>query len=179
MHAYIIYVNNFQDVEEWMLKCLPVVIIADLIAAGLHEGYSVFRRPTTPATWGHDIEVPDSKLNETILLSKALADGPVASVKAAITFTPGADISGWNSGKKNITEWLNTNQGVEGASFDWKTNLKNFWVNSVRAYWWESCYNWSWLHPQQCDWMSNVSHRIPTYHTLLSYYLIIPDYIYR
>jgi hypothetical protein len=37
-------------------------MIADLIMAGLQAGYFVLRRPTMPATWGHDMEVPDIML---------------------------------------------------------------------------------------------------------------------
>jgi len=37
-------------------------MIADLIMAGLQEGYFVLRRPTMPETWGHDMEVPDIML---------------------------------------------------------------------------------------------------------------------
>lgn len=44
-------------------RVLPVVMIADLIAAGLQEGWRVLRRPATPETCGHDIEVPDIELN--------------------------------------------------------------------------------------------------------------------
>ena len=37
--------------EKEKVDCsLPVVIIADLIAAGLQSGWSVLRRPTTPET---------------------------------------------------------------------------------------------------------------------------------
>lgn len=43
---------------------LPVVMIADLIAAGLQSGCMVLRRPAMPETWGHDIEVPDIMLKE-------------------------------------------------------------------------------------------------------------------
>ena len=70
-------------------------MIADLIAAGLQEGYKVFKSPTIPEMWGHDMDVPESKLNWTWpLLNSSFVD-PSASVKAAITNTPGAVISGW------------------------------------------------------------------------------------
>lgn len=41
---------------------LPVVIRADLIAAGLQLGYIELRRATIPETWGQAMEVPDSIL---------------------------------------------------------------------------------------------------------------------
>jgi hypothetical protein len=74
---------------------LPVVIIADLMAAGDQSGWRVWRRPTTPDMWGHDMEVPDITLNFTRLLSKSRPVGEVASVYAASTLTPGAVISGF------------------------------------------------------------------------------------
>ena len=40
----------------------PVVIMADLIAAG-NFGWNDFTYAATPATWGHDIEVPDISVN--------------------------------------------------------------------------------------------------------------------
>lgn len=42
---------------------LPVVIIADLIAALLQVGCMALRRAAIPETWGHDIDVPDRKVN--------------------------------------------------------------------------------------------------------------------
>lgn len=50
---------------------LPVVVMADRMAAGLHLGWRVFKRPTTPETWGHDIEVPDTELKRTRRVSKS------------------------------------------------------------------------------------------------------------
>lgn len=85
--------------------CLsPVVIIADLIAEGLQVGWRVFKRPTMPDTWGHDIEVPETELNLTRRLSKACSVGPWAPVKAAIMLTPGAVISGCKHNTKQITQ---------------------------------------------------------------------------
>ena len=40
----------------------PVVMIADLMAAGLHLGFRILRRPTMPATWGQAMDVPESTL---------------------------------------------------------------------------------------------------------------------
>jgi len=59
---------------------VPVVIIADLIAAGLHLGWSVLRRPTMPDTWGHAIEVPDKDLYEILLLSDVISYSLLTSV---------------------------------------------------------------------------------------------------
>ena len=41
----------------------PVVIMADLIAAGFQSGWNDFTYAATLATWGHDIEVPDISVN--------------------------------------------------------------------------------------------------------------------
>lgn len=41
---------------------LPVVIIADLIAAGLHEGWADLTMATSAETCGQDIEVPEIML---------------------------------------------------------------------------------------------------------------------
>ena len=43
----------------------PVVIIADLMAAGLHLGFRVLRRPTMPETWGQDMDVPEYTIKGT------------------------------------------------------------------------------------------------------------------
>ena len=75
---------------------IPVVIMADLMAAGLQSGWSVLRRPTTPATWGQDIEVPCCILKGTRRLSDGWFDGLAASELAANMLTPGAIMSGWN-----------------------------------------------------------------------------------
>ena len=76
---------------------LPVVMMADLMAAGLHSGWSVRRRPTMPETCGHDMDVPDSELKATRRRSKARSVGELARVHAAITLTPGAVMSGCNT----------------------------------------------------------------------------------
>ena len=47
-----------------------------------------------PETCGHDMDVPDSMLNATRRLSNDLSVGDVAPLHAAITFTPGAVMSG-------------------------------------------------------------------------------------
>ena len=41
---------------------LPVVIRADLIAAGVQVGCMELRRATMPETWGQAMDVPDSIL---------------------------------------------------------------------------------------------------------------------
>uniref|UniRef100_A0A7C8Z953 Uncharacterized protein n=1 Tax=Opuntia streptacantha TaxID=393608 RepID=A0A7C8Z953_OPUST len=48
-----------------------VVIIADLIAAGLQVGCAALRRAATPEAWGHAMDVPDIRvysLDKMILL---------------------------------------------------------------------------------------------------------------
>lgn len=66
-------------------------MIADLMAAGLQLGWSFLSRPTTPETWGQDIEVPLSNANGVEVLEPL---APSASEYAAMIFTPGAVISG-------------------------------------------------------------------------------------
>ena len=61
------------------IHILPVVMIADLIAAGLQVGLRVLRSPAMPATCGQDIEVPCSTLNgklrrESVRMLDALAN---------------------------------------------------------------------------------------------------------
>jgi hypothetical protein len=73
---------------------VPVVMIADLIAAGLQSGWTALRSPAMPATCGHDMEVPDSALKRTRRSSKASPVGPASPVNAARILTPGAVISG-------------------------------------------------------------------------------------
>ena len=73
---------------------LPVVIIADLIADGDHEGCTAFIRATIPVTCGQAIEVPDRILNFNFA---------VAGDQAARMFNPGAATSGYK-GKQVINQ---------------------------------------------------------------------------
>ena len=66
-------------------------MIADLMAAGLQSGWRALR---SPATCGHDMEVPDSALKRTRRSSKASPVGPARPVNAARMLTPGAVMSG-------------------------------------------------------------------------------------
>jgi hypothetical protein len=59
---------------------LPVVMIADLIAAGLQSGWRDLRSPTSPATWGHDIEVPERAIKGVLRLSDSFSEGGTASL---------------------------------------------------------------------------------------------------
>jgi hypothetical protein len=45
-----------------MVVLSPVVMIADLIIAGLQSGYLALIRPAMPDTCGQDMEVPDNML---------------------------------------------------------------------------------------------------------------------
>jgi hypothetical protein len=55
-------------------------MIADLIAAGLQSGWIDLSSPTRPATWGHDIDVPDITLKGVLRLSDACSEGDIASL---------------------------------------------------------------------------------------------------
>jgi len=55
-------------------------MIADLIAAGLQSGWTDLSSPTSPATWGHDIEVPDIVLKGVLRLSDSLGEGGKSSL---------------------------------------------------------------------------------------------------
>lgn len=61
-------------------RVAPVVMMADLIAEGLHSGWRALSRPAIPEMWGQDMEVPDSELNETRRSSKLRPVGLVALV---------------------------------------------------------------------------------------------------
>lgn len=69
-------------------------MIADLIAAGLHLGWTVLIRPTIPATRGVDIEVPVIVTKEIRRSSGRPSVCAFSSVLAAIIFVPGAVTSG-------------------------------------------------------------------------------------
>lgn len=66
---------------------IPVVMIADFIAEGDHEGCTALTRVAIPVTWGQAIEVPDKILN---FIPAAVGD------HAARMFNPGAVTSGYN-----------------------------------------------------------------------------------
>lgn len=71
-------------------------MMADLIAAGLQSGWTIFNRAVVPATCGHDIDVPDIMLYFTRRSSAISFVGEAASLQAAKMFRPGAVISGCN-----------------------------------------------------------------------------------
>ena len=73
---------------------IPVVIIADLMAALLQLGCMAFRSAATAATWGQDMEVPEAKLYLKTRWSSSSFVGEIASLQAAKMFIPGAVISG-------------------------------------------------------------------------------------
>lgn len=72
----------------------PVVMMADLMAYGLREGFRALMVAAIPDTCGHDIEVPDNTLNGGLPLP-GLTDASFP-IHAAIIFTPGAVTSGCN-----------------------------------------------------------------------------------
>ncbi|PON57783.1 hypothetical protein PanWU01x14_171450 [Parasponia andersonii] len=73
---------------------LAVVIMADLMAAGLQSGWADLSRAAAPPTWGQAIDVPDRMLNSVFRVSESNPVGPIASVHAARMLTPGAIKSG-------------------------------------------------------------------------------------
>ena len=139
----------------------PVVIIADLIDAGLQVGWRVLRRPTMPETWGHDIEVPDIELNRTLRVSKSWFVGPCAFVKAAITLTPGAVISGWV--QRNCC-WIFdiTLTSIWSKKIvlleKYLKNLRCDGIGSLRR---KSSHDGGWLRANACYWMSDIGNGIP------------------
>ena len=65
---------------------LPVVMIADLIADGDHEGCTALTSVAIPVTCGQAMEVPERILNSIF---------PDAGDQAASMFNPGAVTSGY------------------------------------------------------------------------------------
>ncbi|CAA7409588.1 unnamed protein product [Spirodela intermedia] len=63
----------------------PVVMMADLIAAGLQSGCRVLRSAAIPEMWGHDIDVPEFVTYGTLRLSKSRPVGPAASLTFRIS----------------------------------------------------------------------------------------------
>ena len=74
---------------------LPVVMRADLIAAGDQEGKKDLIYAATAVACGQDIEVPDLMLYNTLLLSPFIPERGAAGDHAARIPTPGV-ISGCN-----------------------------------------------------------------------------------
>lgn len=75
----------------------PVVITADLIAAGDQLGCTALIKATNPVTWGQDMEVPERILNFIFL---ATGD------HAAKILSPGAMISGYKAYKYYQIDWF-------------------------------------------------------------------------
>ena len=72
----------------------PVVISADLIAAGDHVGWNDFMYAAAAVAWGQHMDVPEIILYGTILLSPSVLDTVSAFDQAAKMPTPGAVKSG-------------------------------------------------------------------------------------
>lgn len=68
------------------MEILPVVMIADLIADGDHDGCTALTKATIPVTCGQAIEVPERML-------KCIFS--IAGDQAARIFNPGAETSGY------------------------------------------------------------------------------------
>ena len=73
---------------------IPVVIRADLMAAGDHVGLNDLTYTAAAVACGQDMDVPEMILYGTILLSLDNLDGLIASDQAAKMSTPGAVRSG-------------------------------------------------------------------------------------
>ena len=79
--------KNYKEQREfWNLEILPVVMIADLIADGDHDGCTALTKATIPVTCGQAIEVPERML-------KCIFS--IAGDQAARIFNPGAETSGY------------------------------------------------------------------------------------
>ena len=76
---------------------LPVVMMADLIADGDHEGWTALTMVAIPVTWGQAIEVPE----------RMLYMFPAAGDHAARIFSPGAVTSGYIAiaVQSEVQEW--------------------------------------------------------------------------
>jgi hypothetical protein len=75
---------------------IPVVMIADRIAAALQSGWAALRRTAVAETCGHDMDVPDMMLYFTTRWSPSSFVGDDASLHAARMLSPGAETSGCN-----------------------------------------------------------------------------------
>lgn len=71
----------------------PVVMMADLMAAGLHVGFHDLTVAATPATWGQAMDVPETRLNWDGFFCPTGSDE--VGIQDARMFTPGAATSGW------------------------------------------------------------------------------------
>lgn len=76
---------------------IPVVIKDDFIAEGDQSVWNDFTYAATPATWGQAMEVPDTILYLTLLVSIMVNEGELSGENAAKISIPGAVISGCNT----------------------------------------------------------------------------------
>lgn len=65
-----------------------------MIAEGLQLGFLTLIVAAIPATCGHDIEVPESKLNGDGFWPAGASEVSLVPIHAARIFTPGAAMSG-------------------------------------------------------------------------------------
>lgn len=92
---------------------LPVVMIADRIAAELQSGCAALTSAAAADACGHDMDVPDMMLYCTTRWSPSSFVGDDAPLHAARMFSPGAVMSGCVEGKrqkKKINAYLITRQ---------------------------------------------------------------------
>ena len=79
---------------------------------------------------GHDMDVPDSELKATRRGSKARSVGELARVHAAITLTPGAVMSGCNTGETSVKPFAATGELRSRMDRSVK-NLEDLWSDGV------------------------------------------------
>lgn len=91
---------------------VAVVMIADLMPEGDHDGYTLFTRAAIPVTCGHAMEVPDRTLKRIPFL---------AGDHAAKMFSPGAATSGFRISGVSELGPLEENAATRGASRSPKT----------------------------------------------------------
>lgn len=79
-------------------------MIADLIADGLQSGCEDLIEAAIPDICGHDMDVPESKLNKVGCSPGGTTNGLFSAGQAARMLTPGAAISGYTFQPRNSTK---------------------------------------------------------------------------
>lgn len=105
-----IYVERVEEV-----LVLPVVMRADLIAAGDQSGWNDLTYAAAAAAWGQAMDVPERMLNGTILLSPGSPVTDASSEYAANMSSPGAAISGFKMLRVIFWGPLDEKEAMKGA----------------------------------------------------------------